>query len=219
MQREPSRDLVRRDGERRIREERSASQRRIVRQSRKLIQIQARLRLPIVQIVRGQQPVALRTDVPDLQQEISGKFALDIEVVLVRILGPKVRLKFAEQKYRTKLRPIHRLAAWWIENAIERVRIQSTVLSHKRRVKERVRKTGTAPEWRLGAELLQDELLNGIVEHAPTHSYAGLTGSAEERVHPARIRRRTPCQADPRRKGLVVGGRKLVRYALISRHH
>ena len=72
------------------------------------------------------------------------------------------------------------------------------------RVEHGVRHAAAAPEGRLGAELFQHQLLDGIVENTPAGADAALTRRADQFVPEARNRRRAPCQADARRKSLVV---------------
>ena len=51
-----------------------------------LVQVEARLRIGIIQIVRSQQPMPLGTNVGDLQEQGGRHLALNIEVILVGIL-------------------------------------------------------------------------------------------------------------------------------------
>src|ERR1700732_3998131 len=125
--------------------------------------------------------MALRAHVAQLQNQISRQFALDGEVVLVGVLRAHVRLKFSKQQVGTKDRPIHRLARLGVLNSsefatlrIEGIRVLEISLGVERSVKERPKNERAAAERRLGAELLQNQLLNGVVEHAPAGAETGL---------------------------------------------
>src|SRR5258707_8542820 len=71
-----------------------------------------------------------------------------------------MRLKLAVEQDWPKSRPVDRLPAWRVQNAIEGIRILCSVLADKRRVEQNVCETGAATEWRLGAELLEHQLLD-----------------------------------------------------------
>src|SRR5258707_6827309 len=103
-----------------------------------------------------------------------------------------MRLKLAVEQDWPKSRPVDRLPAWRVQNAIEGIRILCSVLADKRRVEQNVCETGAATEWRLGAELLEHQLLDWVVKHAPAHANAGFAGTAQEFAHPARRGRRAP---------------------------
>ena len=60
------------------------------------VQIQASLRISIVQIVGGEQPMTLRTHVAHLQLQVSAQLTLERQVILRRILTSHFRLKLAE---------------------------------------------------------------------------------------------------------------------------
>ena len=69
------------------------------------MQIQTGLRIAKVHIVAGQQPMSLRSDITNLQHQVLGQLALDIEVVLRRILRAQVRLELPVQQQRTETMP------------------------------------------------------------------------------------------------------------------
>ena len=58
----------------------------LARQGSDLVQVEARLRIGIIQIVGSQQPMPLGPNVCDLHEQAGGHLALNIEVILVGIL-------------------------------------------------------------------------------------------------------------------------------------
>src|ERR1035437_10922647 len=86
MQSESGGNLVGGDGEGRIRIEGTARQRAVISQPGERIQVQASLRVAVVQIIRGQQAVRLRAHVTDLEEHVALQLALDGEVVLLGVL-------------------------------------------------------------------------------------------------------------------------------------
>jgi len=75
---------------------------------------------------------------------------------------------------------------------------------------------GTAAERRLGAELFENELLDGIVEKAEAGAQAGFARAAGELREPTIGGVGTPGQSDARSKTFVVGGSEAARHALIT---
>lgn len=67
---------------------RAASYARIVIRSGDCRQVVASRRIGRVQLIAGEQTVALRADVTQLQQDIVAELALDGQVVLIGILHP-----------------------------------------------------------------------------------------------------------------------------------
>src|SRR5262249_4046565 len=63
-------------------------------------EVQAGLGIAVIQIMRHQQPMALRSYVTDLQNQVLGDLALDRQVVLLGILRPKVGQELAEEQNR-----------------------------------------------------------------------------------------------------------------------
>src|SRR5260370_35884271 len=124
------------------------------------------MRVSVVQIGGGQQTVVLGSHVTDLNQQIIYDFSLDCEIVLIRVLGAQMRLKLAVEQNWPKSRPVDRLPAWRVQNAIEGIRILCSVLADKRRVEQNVCKAGPATGWRPGAELLQHQLPHRVLEEA-----------------------------------------------------
>src|SRR5205085_9170850 len=98
--------------------------------------------------------MALRTHISDLKQDVALQLPLNGEVVLLRVLGAEVGLKFAEQQNWPEGGPIHRLAAGRIQNAVKRIGVHCSILQCKRSVEQRIRQEGTAAEGRFSAELL-----------------------------------------------------------------
>ena len=64
------------------------------------MQVHAGLRIAVVNVVTGQQTMSLRTNVPDLQHQVFGQFALDIEVVLHRVLRAQMWLELTVKSNR-----------------------------------------------------------------------------------------------------------------------
>ena len=56
--------------------------------------------------------------------------------------------------------------------------IYAAILADERRVEHGVGQDGAAAEGRLGAELLENQLLDGVVEHAETRADAGFSSRA-----------------------------------------
>ena len=71
------------------------------------IQIQTRLRVPIVKIVNGEQMVRLRAHIGYAQEHIGSQLALNREIVLLRILRPQMGLKFSIEQKRAEQRPVY----------------------------------------------------------------------------------------------------------------
>src|SRR5215470_3573892 len=92
-------------------------------------EVQTRLRISEIDVMRRQQPVPLRPDITNLQFHVIRQLLLNREVVLRRILAAHVRLELSEQEVGTEHSPVHRLIPW---------RIQDTVHTGKRRQAERI---------------------------------------------------------------------------------
>src|SRR6266496_1769259 len=161
--------------------------------------------------------MALRSHITNLQLHIVRQLALNREVILRGILTPHVRLKLSEQRVRAKHSPVHRLPSFRIKDSIyagKRVQAEgigireASALVQERLVKQGVERERTPTKGRLSAELLEHELLDGVVEHSPTCSNTCLTRSSW-----------TPCDADARSKGLVIRLRQSVGHTGVSRHH
>src|SRR5262249_26927477 len=123
--------------------------------------------------MRRQQTVALRSHIAHLQLQVSCQFAFDCQVVLRRILAPQVRLKLPEELNGPEHSPVHSFTAWRIQNAVMAVQRRQTewirvgevpTLIEKGLVKQSVGRECTAPKRRLGAELLEHQLLDRVVE-------------------------------------------------------
>ena len=112
------------------------------------------------------------------------------------------RLKLAKQQNRTEGRPVHRLAAWRVQDSVEWIGVrESSALVLEWRVEQSVDREGAAAERRLGTELLQHQLLDRIVEEPPACADAGLARSS-----------RTPSNPNTRSECFVVGLRQAVGY-------
>src|SRR5580704_16645498 len=131
-----------------------------------------------IHLVCGQQAMPLRTYVGYLQENIAGQFPLNRQIVLIRILRPHVRRELSEINATKESRPVDGLPARRIQDSRERIRSDCAVLPDIGSLQKRRRDEVASPEWRLGAELLKDELLNGVIKHAVPRADTGLTGSA-----------------------------------------
>src|SRR5439155_21191551 len=77
-------------------------------------------------------------------------------------------------------RPIYRLVPRRIQERVRNIGKSCTLLSHKRRAKERVRHAVTDAERRLRAELPENQLFDGIVEETPSHADGGFVRAARK---------------------------------------
>ena len=145
------------------------------------------MRVGVIQIVGGQQPMALGTDVGHLNEESGGHLALKIEVILIGILRAKIGLKLAVELDGPKLGEIHGLSPRGIQYPIERVGAYCSVLAHERRIEHVVGKAGASPEGRLAVELFQNQLLDGVVKHPPAHANAGFIRTTGKDLPPSRL--------------------------------
>src|SRR2546429_835812 len=185
----------------------------------KVCQVKAGLGIRRILIVNGEQPVPLRADVADLQKNVAGQFALNRQIVLRGILRAEFGGKLSEEQNRTIQRPIYRLVPRRIQERVRNIGKSCTLLSHKRRAKERVRHAGTHAERRLRAELLENQLFDGIVEEAPSHADGGFVRAARKLREGSIFPAGTPIQAEPRRECFVIGTCKAARNAFVSRYN
>ena len=126
------------------------------------VQIETSLRVAEVHIVTRQQAMPLRSHIADLQNQVFGQLALDVQVVLSRILRPQVRLKLSVKQNGTVERPVHWLSPRRIENSVKRIRLLRAVLLLVWRIEQRSINDVAATERRLGAELLQTSCSIGL---------------------------------------------------------
>src|SRR4029077_11577104 len=106
-----------------------------------------------------------------------------------------------------------------IQNTIKRVRPNGPVLVKKGRLERWIRNEIASTKGRLGTELLQHQLLDWVIEHAPTHGDAGLTWPAGQRAQEAVGCAGTPVQSQTWRERFVVGTGEAQRHALIAREN
>ena len=150
----------------------------------------------VVEVMRRQQVMRLRADVGHAEQHVLGELALDGQVVLFGILRFQVRLKLAESKWsggsstsprsHSGRRIVHGQGVCGVCWIMPRKGLGALPPScEERRIEQRVRKERAAAEGRFRAELLEDELLDGIVEHAEAGANAGFSGTAGELAEPA----------------------------------
>src|SRR5580704_11467310 len=139
-----------------------------------------------------------------------------------------MRLEFAEIDCIPKIRPIdtpvratgriHRAWRLWslLNHSTERIRGQNAILTEIGKIEERVGDERAAAKRRLGAELLENELFDGIVEKAEYSSDTQLIRTSGEFGEPSLGPPRTPSDTNPRGKSLVVCGSQAARYTLIA---
>src|SRR5512137_956533 len=127
-----------------------------------------------------------------------------------------MRLKISKIRSAKEPRPIERLTARRTQYTGERIRMDSAVLAHERCGEERAGNGFATSEGWLGAELLQHELLDGIVEDSVSHADAGLSWSPGQLGQPAVAGARAPVKADAWRKSFVVCLSQSIGYTLVS---
>src|SRR5579863_7936484 len=123
--------------------------------------------------------MALRANVSELHDNITGQLPLNRQVVLRRVLRPHVRLEITVKQHGPEAGPILGRTRRWAQDAIKRIRIDGTTLRDKRSVQERRGKIRAASERRLGAELFEHQLLHRVIEEPPTGTDAGLAIAAK----------------------------------------
>ena len=164
--------------------------------------------------------VSLRADIGDPQEHILRQLALDGEVVLLGVLRFQVRLKFPEVDRVPEIGPIHAaggaarrshgagVCGVWLITPPKRIRrLRAIDWPRNGKLKRVVVSEGAAAEGWLGAELLEDELFDRIVEDAKSSADARLARTAGELGEPAVCPPRTPSETDTRSEGFVVGAR------------
>src|SRR6202166_4032291 len=157
-------------------------------------EVEAGLLVRKVNVVGCQQAMALRADVADFEFHVPRQLALDAEVVLRGILGTHVGLEVAEEQDRLKVGPILRGSRFRRNNAIVGIGSWGAALRQKGLVELGLREDGTTAKWRFGAELLQHQLLDGVIEQPEPCANAGFAGIP-----------RTPRDADAGGECLVIG--------------
>src|SRR5262252_666025 len=137
-------------------------------------------RIAWVDLIGGQQAMALRTNIGQLQQHVARQFALDGQIVLILVLRAHIWLELSEIDAAGEVGPVNRLAAFRIQKAVEGVRKHAPGLIHKRRPQERRGDEVAAAEGRFGAELLEHQLFNRIIENSESHTDAHLARASGE---------------------------------------
>ena len=104
---------------------------------------------------------------------------MNIEVVLRRVLGTHVGLELAIEKDGPEEREVHWGTTLRVQETTERIGINNSViaeiLTKKRVLQKRAIDKRTASEWGLGAELLQDQLLDRVIEQSPAGANVGFS--------------------------------------------
>src|SRR4029077_18371183 len=162
-------------------------------------------------VIRRQQTMALRSNVTNLEQQVAGQLALHGQVVLCRILRAHQLWKLSEQKNRAERRPVDGLIPRRGQDAIEWVGIPPSALRNERGLKHRIADVVAATERRLGAELLEHQLFDRIVEHAPAGADGHVVWTASNGPDQSLLRRRRPIDAKTRSKRLVIRVRQSAR--------
>src|ERR1700719_4250146 len=179
--------------------------------------VETGLRIGRVDIVRSQQAMALRADIIDLPPQALRQFPLDTEIVLSCVLSTHVRLEIAVQKDRTEAGPVLRLSWSRIQNPLEGIRIYRPVLLNKRGIEERSGQVRTSAKRWFRAELLQDQLLHGIVEKSPAGTDAGLAISTEQLTQESARNVGAVSKPHTGSESLVVGLRETRGNAIVTR--
>src|SRR5258708_18905469 len=130
------------------------------------VQIQASLRVSVVQVVGREQPMALRAHVAHLQLQVPAQLTLDRQIVLGRILTSHFRLKLAEQQNGAEHAPVHRRVPWRIQDTVDSGQLgqaewigirKGAALVLERRVKHGVKREGTSAKGRTGPQTFQPQ--------------------------------------------------------------
>src|ERR1700722_1825625 len=179
-------------------------------------QIIARRGITGIQLVGGQQTMSLRADVGNLQENVARQFALDGQVVLIGILRAHICGKLAEIDAGEEPGPVNRLAPRWIQDSREGVRSNRAILADVGSLKKRTGDEIAPAERRFGAELLEYELLDGVIKHSVSRADAGLARSAGQFSKPSVMRAGSPVQPQARSESLVVGICQTIRNRFVA---
>ena len=93
------------------------------------------------------------------------------------------------------------------------------ILAQERRIELCVENKRAATEGWFGAELLQHQLLDRVVEDTKTRTDTGLPRASKKLAQEAVFRIRAPCQPNSRSKRFVIGLRQSVWNALVARNN
>src|ERR1041385_8904894 len=124
----------------------------------------------MIDIKGGKQPVTLRTDITNLQENIAWQFPFNSQVILRRILRPQNLWKLAKKQNRTESFPVNCRSARRAQHAIEGIGKRRAVLVKERRLECGIHDEVAPAKWRLSANFLQSQFLNRIKEQSPTHT-------------------------------------------------
>src|SRR5260370_4971196 len=152
VQSHPDGDFVAGDGVRVVRASRAAGKNGVAGCGRNCLQVIAGLRIAVVDVVRRQQSVPLRSDISDLKEDVARQFAFDGQVVLRGILRAQNFWKLAEEQDRTECFPVNGRATRRAKHAVEWIRPNRSVLVKKRSLESRVCGEVASAEWWLRAE-------------------------------------------------------------------
>ena len=78
----------------------------------------------------------LRAHIPHLKYHVSRQLALEVEIILSRILRADIGLKLPKHQDRPEYGPVDRLTTSRIQYSIEWIRIDRTVLTFKGSIEE-----------------------------------------------------------------------------------
>src|SRR5580658_1883023 len=106
-----------------------------------------------------------------------------------------------------------------MDYALKRIWRISAGLIFEGKVEQRVGQRGAATEWRLRAELLQNQLFDRIVENSEAGADAQLPRTSGNLPQEAIAPGRRPSDADARSERFVIGGGETARHTLVSREN
>src|SRR6266446_1654080 len=186
-------------------EEGPASNSRISYSSRYRLQIEARLRISWIEILRREQAMPLTPYVGHLQHQVLGNFPLNRQVVLFGILRSRILCCLPEQQNGAEHRPIHGFPTRRIQDAVEGIgKGCLAVLAQERGVELRVEHERAAAERRFRAKLFQHQLLHGVIENSVASADAGLASASKQLAQESILGIGTPGHTDSRSKRFVV---------------
>src|SRR6267378_5242858 len=142
--------------------------------------------------------MTLPTDVRELQNQVLGDFALNRKIVLLSILRSWVLCRLPKQQNRAEHRPVHRLPARRVQDAMERIRERGgPILAQKWSVELRVEHESAATKWWFGTELLQHQLFDWVIENPEAGADAGFASTTKSLLQESILGIRAPGHTEP----------------------
>src|SRR6267142_2305664 len=124
--------------------------------------------------------MTLPADVGELQNQVLGYLALNCKIVLFSVLRSWVLCRLPEQQNRAEHRPVYRLPARRVQDAMERIRECGVpILTQKWRVELCVEHESAATKWWFRTELLQHQLFDRVIENPEAGADAGFARAAK----------------------------------------